>query len=77
MKKSCHMHFRAKGKTLINDQLEPTSIKINDFEINEVTETNFIGVTIDNDFSWLPHLNLLAKKLRCCTGQEISACIFA
>ena len=69
MKKSCYMHFRPKGKTSINDQLEPTSIKINDFEINEVTETKFLGVTIDNDLSWLPHLNLLAKKLRCCTGQ--------
>ena len=65
MKKYCYMHFRPEGKKSINDQLEPTSIKINDFKINEVTQTTFLGVTIDNDLSWLPHLNPLAKKLRC------------
>ena len=33
------------------------------------TETKFLGVTIDNELSWVPHLTSLSKKLRCCTGQ--------
>ena len=71
MKKSCYMHFRPK-----NSRLEPTPqpslkipVKINDYEIIEVEETKFLGVTIDNNLSWLPHLTSLAKKIRCCTGQ--------
>ena len=44
-------------------------IRINDYEIVEVEETKFLGVTIDNKLTWLPHLKLLAKKVRCCSGQ--------
>ena len=28
-----------------------------------------MGVIIDNNLSWLPHISALAKKLRCCSGQ--------
>ena len=68
MKKSCYMHFKPKG-IRCTDQPDATSVKINDFEIKEVEETKFLGITIDNNLSWLPHLAYLAKKLRCCTGQ--------
>ena len=46
-----------------NSQPEVPLVKICDFEIKEVTETKFLGVTIDNELSWVPHLTSLAKKL--------------
>ena len=66
------MHFRPKIGTSDGGQdnnNKHTRIRINDYEINEVEETKFLCVTIDNKLTWLPHLKLLAKKLRCCIGQ--------
>ena len=64
------MHFKPKGPSFKKnlDQPEVPPIKINDFEIKEVDNTKFLGVTIDKELSWIPHLTTLAKKLRCCTG---------
>ena len=71
MKKSCYMHFKPKCSNTEsgNDHFVSTSIKINNYEIMEVEDTKFLGVTIDNQLSWLPHLKNLSKKLRCCSGQ--------
>ena len=72
IKKCCYMHFRQKISTSDGGQdnnNQHTRIRINDYEIDEVEETKFLGVTIDNKLTWLPHLKLLAKKLRCCSGQ--------
>ena len=72
MKKCCHMHFRPKISTSDGGQdnnNQHTRIRINDYEIDEVEEAKFLCVTIDNKLTWLPHLKLLAKKLRCCSGQ--------
>ena len=72
MKKCCYMHFRQKISTSDGGQdnnNQHTRIRINDYEIDEVEETKFLGDTIDNKLTWLPHLKLLAKKLRCCSGQ--------
>ena len=72
MKKCCYMHFRPKISTSNGDQdnnNQHTRIRMNDYEIYEVEETKFLGVTIDNKLTWLPHLKLLAKKLMCCSGQ--------
>ena len=72
LKKCFYMHFRPKISTSDGGQdnnNQQTRIRINDYEIYEVEETKFLGVTIDNKLTWLPHLKLLAKKLRCCSGQ--------
>ena len=72
IKKCCYMHFRPKIGTSDGGQdnnNQHTRIKINNYEIDEVEETKFLGVTIDNKLTWLPHLKLLAKKLRCCSGK--------
>ena len=68
------MHFKPKistsnGGQENNHQHTTTRIRINDYEIDEVEESKFLCVTIDNKLTWLPHLKLLAKKLRCCSGQ--------
>ena len=67
MKKCCYMHFKPKISTSNggqennnNNNNQHTRIRINDYEIDEVEETKFLGVTIDNKLTWLPHLKLLA-----------------
>ena len=71
MEKCCYVHFRPKISTSNGGQAfncQHTMIKINDYEIDEEEETKFLGVTIDNKLTWLPHLKLLAKRLTC-SGQ--------
>ena len=41
---------------------------INGHIIKEVTSTKFLGVIIDNKLSWLPHIDMLYKKLKSATG---------
>ena len=36
--------------------------------ITEVEHTKFLGITIDRDLSWLPHIESLHKKLKSATG---------
>ena len=62
------MHFYPKGHKNDND-LEKIPLKLNETEIEEVTETKFLGVTIDNQLSWNGHITSLTKKLKCCAGQ--------
>ena len=69
LKKSCYMHFKRKHRnndTELEDQL---ALSINGNEIDEVNETKFLGVIIDNALSWAPHIKALNKKLKCNTGQ--------
>ena len=43
-------------------------IKIKHTKINQVTETKFLGVTIDENLNWNAHINMLSKKLSCSAG---------
>ena len=65
-KKSCFMHFQPKNSTS-NELSSP--IFINKTEIDEVSCTKFLGVTIDNKLCWEPHINILIKKLRSAIGS--------
>ena len=71
MKKSCYMHFKPEDghSNQSNDIISTTPVKINDYQIKEVEETKFLGVIIDKNLSWQPHIDYLTKKLRCCSGQ--------
>ena len=73
MEKSCFMHFQPKG-IKVDEALENLSLTINGTEIEEVSETKFLGVTIDNKLSWESHVTALTKKLKCCTGQLNRIC---
>ena len=66
--KTCFMHFHPKNYKPDEDAIKQTMF-LNGTEIKEVSETKFLGVTIDNQLSWEPHVSALAKKLKCCTGQ--------
>ena len=67
--KTCFMHFQPKRSTTTVTATDNTVLKLNGNEVEEVSETKFLGVTIDNQLSWEAHLNSLAKKLKCCSGQ--------
>ena len=66
--KSCFMHFLPKNEQL-DSNFQKLSLQIDGNEIEEVSETKFLGVIIDNKLSWEMHVNALTKKLKCCTGQ--------
>ena len=66
--KTCFMHFRPKH-SILNPVAENAVLKLDGNEVEEVSETKFLGVTIDNNLSWEVHLNNLNKKLKCCAGQ--------
>ena len=63
------MHFNP-GKTPKNapDPFDEPLL-INGIEIDEVKETKFLGVTIDNQLSWIPHIKNLTKKLKYNSGM--------
>ena len=46
----------------------PLKIVIDQNGIEEVSETKFLGVSIDHRLTWLPHINQLHKKLKSVTG---------
>ena len=66
LEKTCFMHFKPKAQS---DDIEKNVLTINGIEIEEVTETKFLGITIDNQLSWNSHITSLTKKLKCCVGQ--------
>ena len=65
MSKCCFIDFKSKSK---NANLEKYSLKINDTEIKKVSETKFLGVTIDENLNWNSHIKQLSKKLSCSAG---------
>ena len=62
MKGSC-----ARTRTYLRKSDTP-KIEIDGQTIVEVSETKFLGVTIDNKLSWIPHIENLHKKLKSVTG---------
>ena len=78
--KCCHIYFEppchyrnrmyatcARSRPYIRKSDRP-KIKMAGKVIDEVTETKFLGVIIDNKLSWLPHIANLYKKLKSATG---------
>ena len=74
LEKTCFMHFQPKGYKIDDNSIEKLTPRIKDNEIEEVSETKFLGVTIDNKLSWESHVTALAKKLKCCSGQLNRIC---
>ena len=56
--KTCYILFKRGKKT------DLSSIQLADIDIKEVVSSKLLGLTIDNDLSWKPHVDLLIKKLR-------------
>ena len=62
MSKCCYIHFRPYG----NKHPEPPEtckLYIDSFPIKKTRATKFLGVVIDEDLSWQPHITALRRKL--------------
>ena len=63
MDKCCFIDFKPSSHDDNN-----YSIKINNTDIEQVSETKFLGVTIDDNLNWNAHIKQLSKKLSCSAG---------
>ena len=66
--KSCYMEFSPNKGQKHDYENSQNSLKLNETVLKKVTETKFLGIIIDKDLSWQPHLKTLSKKLASCTG---------
>ena len=74
MSKCCFMHFQPKKYSECNSCSRSVpfvsnsdiskAIYINGQKLDEVSETKFLGVIIDNKLEWSAHIHYLKKKLR-------------
>lgn len=71
-KKCCYIHFRPKTRSKETTESNVTDnlvLKMHDNTLEQVTQTKFLGVIIDEKLSWIPHVNYLTSKLKCCMGS--------
>ena len=80
--KSCYMYFKNTLNSKNSHNLDDTenfgpAVMIGPNEIKQVSETKFLGVTIDEKLTWDAHIKSLSKKLASCTGSinQIAASI--
>ena len=68
-KKCCYMYFNKRSQQNVTHNLDDFMLMINRTLIKQVSETKFLGVTIDDKLSWAPHIKNLNTKLRSCCGR--------
>ena len=68
LKKCCYMYFSRSRKKVTPGQ-DDLILTINETVIKQVSETKFLGVTIDDKLNWAPHIKNLNTKLRSCCGR--------
>ena len=66
IKKCCVMYFSPNKCEMRNEGADEddTILAIEETIIKQVTETKFLGVTIDDKLSWKPYIEILKKKLK-------------
>ena len=52
------------------------TLNISGTSIPEVNSIEFLGVTINNQLSWIPHINNMHKKLKSATGHSCQTALF-
>ena len=67
--KSCFMLFQKRKTEISPDPTQNFDLKILGTPLPQVDQTKFLGVIIDDELSWQPHVKSLVKKLSCCTGR--------
>ena len=68
MSKCCYMHFRPKKRLPRDDDVSNRTLQIMGVPIKHVKSTRFLGVIIDENLSWQPHIDNLTQKLNCQVG---------
>ena len=65
MSKCCYIHFKPKisVKNIPTDSNFEHQLLIDDFPIKKTSQTKFLGVIIDENLSWEPHITALRRKL--------------
>ena len=65
MSKCCYIHFKPKisVKNIPTDSNLEHQLLIDDFPIKKTSQTKFLGVIIDENLSWEPHITALRRKL--------------
>ena len=72
VKKCCYMYFSPskRNKSNLEDDTDSNlSLNINGRILKRVSETKFLGVIIDDQLSWGPHISSLNRKLRSICGR--------
>ena len=71
----CPMIIKTKNDNFVTEDHESSglldldnTLNISGTSIPEVNSIKFLGVTIDNQLSWIPHINNMHKKLKSATG---------
>ena len=67
VKKSCFIHFSPSKRQTYDST--PLNLHIDNIPLAQVTQTKFLGVTIDNKLTWEPHIKQLVKKLQSICGR--------
>ena len=67
------MYFKPTASRTLNSIIGPLftptpSLTLNGREIMQVAETKFLGVIIDENLSWQPHIESVCRKLSSCVG---------
>ena len=70
LSKSCYMHFQPKKLEGLGLDIlfSENGLEIVGVPIKAVKSTRFLGVIIDEDLTWLPHIHFLTQKLNCQIG---------
>ena len=66
--KSCYMYFSPTKNNNNTEEPEP-NVYIGKSKINRVNSTKFLGIILDEDLSFVPHIKQLTKKLASSTGS--------
>ena len=71
IKKCYFMYFSPNKSEMRNEGADEddTILAIEGTIIKQVTETKFLGITIDDKLSWKPHIEILNKKLKSLCGR--------
>ncbi len=64
IKKSKYMIFQTKKK-----KVQSLTLKIDNVNIEQVAEFNFLGLTLDEYLDWKCHINKLSNKISQCMGN--------
>ena len=67
------MYFKPTASRTLNSIIGPSftptpSLTLNGRDIKQVSETKFLGVIIDENLSWQPHIDSVSRKLASCVG---------